>query len=187
MKVGDKVEIIGEDMYIRTGYPIGYREAEKKLNGSYSGSFFTHIIKQFPFLSGYKHNHKIVEQFILAYNDQHLKFGGNDRMIHTEKRLDLLHLCGIISEVKKTMTGTRVQGGGYDDPTVLINQKAHMIYTLDLIEDIPPTYHPIHTFSPTSSSSYAFPTGIQVIDLSTRPNVIRFEKKNLKLLEISPA
>lgn len=78
------------------------------------------------------------------------------------------------------MTGTRVQGG-YDDPTVLIKQKAHMIYTLDLIEDVQPT----HTFS--STSSYALPTGIQVLDLSTRSNAIRFEKKNLKLLEISPA
>lgn len=76
MKVGDKVEIIGEDMYIRTGYPIGFREAERKLNGAYSGSFLSHLMKQFPFLSGYKQDYKIIEQFVLAYNAQHLKFGG---------------------------------------------------------------------------------------------------------------
>ena len=184
MKVGDKVEIIGEDMYVRTGYPIGFREAERKLNGTYSGSFFSHLIKQFPFLSGYKDNHKIDEQFILAYNAQHLKFGGNDRMIHTEKRPDLLHLCGIISEVKKTMTGTRVQGGGYDDPTVLIKQKAHMIYTLDLIEDVPPVCYTMSYFGSISTLLTVGPTGA---DLPKRSNVIRFEKKNLKLLEISPA
>lgn len=82
------------------------------------------------------------------------------------------------------MTGTRVQGGGYDDPTVLIKQKAHMIYTLDLIDDVPPVIYTMSFFGPISTLLAAGPTGT---DLLNRSNVIRFEKKNLKLLEISPA
>lgn len=174
MKVGDKVEIIGDDMFVRVGYPFGYNEAKLKFEIDHDKSADQVLVETFPYLK-YYNTDKLCRELIFAYNDQHLKYGGSQRTIHTTKRPDLNGRFAIISEVKRVVTGDR-QPGCSDHGPYLENQKVHMIYSLNLMSDTQVKYtHNLFGWSQNLGP---------ILEIGEN---IKFEKKNLKLIERSPA
>jgi hypothetical protein len=135
MKVGDKVEIINPELWLRTGYKYGKKEARELLQQDLLNKGSS-IKKQLKLAFPFSDNHWKLEDIIVQmYNSSVLKFGGDERTLHMERDESLKGLFGTVTETKRTVTGIRVQGGGYDDPSFLTKQKPYIMCRVTITSD----------------------------------------------------
>jgi hypothetical protein len=109
VRPGDVVEIVNPEFFVRAGYPLTLKKAEKYVQENYAheiNNFMDSVQKPVNARQMKTTFGKIVNG--LAINHLYTKkFGGNKRKIYTEKKPSLKGKEATVNKVKMVQTGTR--------------------------------------------------------------------------------
>ena len=146
IRIGDKVEIIKPDTFIRCGYPMTTQdiiekhitEEQKNLMSQLMGSMG--YAKNYMSLNGdsnFDNLQYVVARLILKAKG----WGGRERTVHTKNEPEFLNCIGIVNSKKYVKTGKYHDSSCYQgweddypeyEPAYLENEKTVIIYNINI-------------------------------------------------------
>ena len=150
IRVGDVVEVINPQIFIRCGYPLSFDAAVDKVKDVYGAKirdFMLNIeglkdnssIPDLSLVEGIKSTNKTFTKIATALTYDYMRskgFGGANRKIYTKKKDHIDRQMLIVENVRFVKTGVYVSGSSYPsyydeyaeyDPPYLADVKTHKI------------------------------------------------------------
>ena len=149
IRVGDKVEIIKPEVYLRTGYPLSTQDIiekhitqeERELLDKLAATVGYKRFNSDMFGLGSDAEYDKLEYAFARAKLRSMLWGGRERTVHIKEEPDFLNCIGIVHSKKYVKTGTYCDSGshqGYYDeypeyePAYLKNEKTVIIYNVTI-------------------------------------------------------
>lgn len=142
----DVVRVIKPEIFVRCGYPMDIAEEAKKILNEDRNKIYEFIQSMESFKSSAFEPNSYVQasiekiaQELAWFRCKYKGFGGRQRTIHTQERLEIKGEKFIVLSTKMVTTGTYIPESHYSDgwcsdqcyePPELTNQKKHKIVEL---------------------------------------------------------